>query len=405
MLLPAYQYRSLSTDPARGMAALLFALSFGVTCFAQERSIKAPLEWVDRCGAYRVDARFIKLDGNAVVMKTVDGLDLRIPFDRLSKESVEQAKAIAAAKNSGKSMFTPKDSSGDSTPSPGSDSGGSSISLDNLDAKTFVANVVRELKKRNVTVLWDAMPASKQKDIEKIIAAFAGRLDPKSFDTLKKLRSTALEIARKQQKFVIDSSVFQVPSDVKPSLNGAYPYMVDMVDALITEKLLDPKRLQAGNMRSLIDDWNKELNSSTEKLATILPEGDPGRAALLESKIDYTLESNSSDAATVKLQSPAGPTGPAQGMVLELVRSEGRWIPKQMVDGWETSVGQTLAISNTINGGQVHQQLQTSLIILNPLLQVLKNAKTQAEFDKALTDITQAFQGMAGNVPGGPPAR
>lgn len=407
MVLQLFQYGSRSSArlARQVLVALSFALTLGVTTYSQERSIRDPLEWVDRSGDYRVEARFVKLDGNAVVMKTVDGLDLRIPFDQLSKESVDQAKAIAAAKNSGKSMFTPKESSGDSTPSDSSDSSPSSISLENLDAKSFVAKVVRELEKRNITVLWDAMPASKQKDIEKIIAAFATRLDPKSFDMLRKTRNTALDIARKQQKFVIGSSVFQIPSDVKESLNGAYPYMVDFVDALITKELFDPKRLQAGNMRSFIDDWKKGLNSSIEKLATTLPEGDPGRAALLESKIDYTLESNSSDTATMKLQSPAGPMGPGQEVSLELIRAEGRWIPKQMVDGWESGVGQTLAAVNTINGEQVHQQLQGFLFLLNAPLQTLKNAKSQEEFDKTLMDIAQAFQGMAGNVPGAAPGR
>ena len=407
MVLQLFQYGSRSSArlARQVLVALSIALTLGVTTYSQERSIRDPLEWVDRSGDYRVEARFVKLDGNAVVMKTVDGLDLRIPFDQLSKESVDQAKAIAAAKNSGKSMFTPKESSGDSTPSDSSDSSPSSISLENLDAKSFVAKVVRELEKRNITVLWDAMPASKQKDIEKIIAAFASRLDPKSFDMLRKTRNTALEIARKQQKFVIGSSVFQIPSDVKESLNGAYPYMVDFVDALIAKELFDPKRLQAGNMRSFIDDWKKGLNSSIEKLATTLPEGDPGRAALLESKIDYTLESNSSDTATMKLQSPAGPMGPGQEVSLELVRAEGRWIPKQMVDGWESGVGQTLAAVNTINGEQVHQQLQGFLFLLNAPLQTLKNAKSQEEFDKTLMDIAQAFQGMAGNVPGAAPGR
>ncbi|MBU6238375.1 MAG: hypothetical protein KGQ51_11135 [Planctomycetes bacterium] len=407
MVLQLFQYGSRSSArlARQVLVALSFAMTLGVTTYSQERSIRDPLEWVDRSGDYRVEARFVKLDGNAVVMKTVDGLDLRIPFDQLSKESVDQAKAIAAAKNSGKSMFTPKESSGDSTPSDSSDSSPSSISLENLDAKSFVAKVVRELEKRNITVLWDAMPASKQKDIEKIIAAFATRLDPKSFDMLRKTRNTALDIARKQQKFVIGSSVFQIPSDVKESLNGAYPYMVDFVDALITKELFDPKRLQAGNMRSFIDDWKKGLNSSIEKLATTLPEGDPGRAALLESKIDYTLESNSSDTATMKLQSPAGPMGPGQEVSLELIRAEGRWIPKQMVDGWESGVGQTLAAVNTINGEQVHQQLQGFLFLLNAPLQTLKNAKSQEEFDKTLMDIAQAFQGMAGNVPGAAPGR
>jgi hypothetical protein len=97
--------------------------------------------------------------------------------------------------------------------------------------------------------------------------------------------------------------------------------------------------------------------------------------------------------------------GPGQEVSLELVRAEGRWIPKQMVDGWESGVGQTLAAVNTINGEQVHQQLQGFLFLLNAPLQTLKNAKSQEEFDKTLMDIAQAFQGMAGNVPGAAPGR
>lgn len=413
MMLQLFKCCSQSSSSwGRGLVALSFGLLLGATSFSQERSIRDPLEWVDRSGDYRVQARFVKLDGNAVVMKTVDGLDLRIPFDQLSTESVEQAKAIAVAKNSGKSMFTPKGSTSDSKPTPGasSNSSGSSsssseISLDNLDAKTFVANVVRELERQNITVLWDAMPAGKQKDVEKIISAFAKRIDPKSFDMLRKTRNTVLEIARKQQQFVIESSVLQFPPEAKQNLSVAYPYLVDLIDALIAKELFDSQRLQSGDMRNFIDNWKKGINSSVEKLATTVPEGDSGRAALLGSKIEYTLESTSSDAASVKLQPPTGTAGVAQEVVLDLVRFEGRWIPKQMVEGWESGVTQTLAAINTINGEQVHQQIAGTLFLLNGPLQSLKNAKDQAEFDKTLSEIAQALQGMAGSAAGGPPAQ
>lgn len=385
---------------------------------AEDRSRKDPVEWTDNTGKYKVNARFRRLDGNAVVLRLDDGRDMRIPFDRLSRESVDQAKAMASGRFGGKSTAgsdssATASSSSTSNPSPASSSPGSSSTLDNLDAKTFVDRVMVDLRKNNVAVLWDAMPSRKQRDLEDLVVSFAKQLDSRTFDSIRKTRNTVFEIARKQQQFILNSSVLTIPSDQKAKLEQSYPAIIGLLESYLPKDFFDSKRLQKGDLRELLTDWATNLNANAQELAKSLPEGDPLRVQLMDySGVPYTVESTASGEAKLTMQAPA-PDGGTREISLNLVQSEGRWLPREMVDAWDGAMAQAKAAVATIKAEEVHQMVTTGLLFANAPLQNLKNAKTQEEFDKVLKELMGAAQGMAmgpmggsppgGFPPGGPP--
>jgi hypothetical protein len=382
------------------MGLSILCLLVGIA-IGQDRSNKDPVEWVDSTGKHRVEARFLKLDGNAVVLRRSDGRDMRIPFDRLSQESIDQAKAMASTSKSGRSSSGSKGSSNSASSSPSNSN--SSGSLDNLDAKAFVDAIMAEAEKKNATILWDALPSSKQQDIEEVVGLFAKRLDSRTFDTLRKVRNTAIEIAKKQQQFILNSSVIPIPSDQRSQIEQSYPAIVSLIDSYISKDLFDGKRLQKGDLRSLIETWGNNVYASAAELAKTLPEGHPIRTQLMDySGVEYTLESSSSEEAVLTLELPA-PDGSKQKTSINLVKSDGRWLPRELVDGWEQGISQARAAIEQIKGDEVHQIVTSGVVFINAPLQNLKNAKTQEEFDKTLSEIMELVQGLAMNSMGGGP--
>ncbi len=61
-----------------------------------ETQLAAPLTWTSKDNK-TIKANFVKLDGEAVVVRMEDGMEHKIPFTRLSPESAAQAKALAQA--------------------------------------------------------------------------------------------------------------------------------------------------------------------------------------------------------------------------------------------------------------------------------------------------------------------
>lgn len=379
-----------------GTALFLAAGSMSV---AQDRSHKDPVEWVDSSGKYTVKAHYRRLDGDSVVIRLKDGRDMRIPFDKLSPASVEQAKTMA-----GKKRANPSDGSSDgvtaspapgSSGSPGSSAAAAVPALDNLDAKAFVDTIMAELKKNNMMVLWDAFPTKNQNEIEGLLTSFAKQVDPKTFDMVRRTRNTIFDIAKKQQQFILNNSVLPIPASEKAKFEKSYPAIIAMLESYLPADFFDSKRLQQGRVRELLQSWNTNLMASVQELEKSLPEGDPIRAQLNGfAGISYTVEKSSSNEAKVTLQMP-GPAG-VQNVPLQLVLSDGRWLPKEMVAGWDIAMGKARTEIAAIKPEQINQMVSGFLFVANAPIQTLKNAKTQEEFDKVLKEFADGFfQGMA----------
>jgi hypothetical protein len=384
--------------------AIFFIWVSGQIIHAEERSHKEPVEWVDSSGKYTVTAKFRRIDGDAVILRLTDGRDMRIPLDRLSSESVEQAKAMASGR------FAVKEKANTTTASAPTLSASSTGSgpLDNLDAKPFVDRIMSDVKQNRFITVWDAIPGQKQKDIEDLVGSFAKQLDSRTFEMVRKTRNTVFEIARKQQQFILNSAVLAYPPEQKAILEKSYPAFVSQLESLLPKEFFDNKRLQKGDLRALLSEWSTGLVASTEEFAKTVPEGNPLRNQLMGgSDIPYSVENVSSGEAKLRMKLNTTP-GPLQEVEISLVRSDGRWLPKDMVNGWESTMGQAKGVIASMNGELIHQRVSAALLFANGPLQSLKNAKSQDEFDKVLKGLMDTAQSMAmgargGMGPGGPP--
>lgn len=381
------------------------------------------LEWSDNTGRFKVDAQYLRVEGEQLVLKRVDGREIKIPFERLSPESLELARTKSG-------MSIPKGSSPKPAPSepkgasPGTPSKATPSNAlpektspessrpvakfqDNMDPKEFIDLIFKETAQDNYVVMWDALPASKQKQLEELMVEFARKVDPRSFDMIRKTRNSLVEILRKQQKFILNSSVLAMPPDVRQEFEPVYPAMVDVADHLVAKELLDGKRMQQGNMRGLLDTYLTRLSKSVEKAIVALPTDNPIRSQYEDAKIlnkpNWTVEKSSSTSATLSI--PPAPGGPPPPPPIALVLSEGRWLPEDLVKNWDMGISQAKGFIATMNPEQIQQGITTASFVVNAPLNSLKNAKSQEEFDKVLGELAglaSGFGQMAG--PGGPGA-
>ena len=428
LLHPNWKLRKRST--LRSLLALSLATSLSLQAFAQERFH----QWSDNSGRFKVDAEFVKIEGEQVVLKRLDGREIKIPFERLSPESLELAKSKAGMGARPKSNpsskpqtrppnnetpksekpptnkrdVTPVEDGGAEPAVPNNNTANSPVVAfsDSLSAKEFVDIVLKELTAENAIVFWDALPQPMQSRTEKFMVTFAKQVDTKNFDTIRRLRNTVVDILRKQQQFILNSKVLQIPPDMVSNVREAYPAGVDLFDKVIAKELLDGKRLQQGNMRALLDNYLNNVNQSAKKFVTFLPPDSPARLQFEETQKNggavpnYTLKDLASDKAELVIGSgPATETPP-----IILKKHLGRWLPQELVDSFDSTMSQMEAAIGSINPQDIQQGLTTVAFVLNAPLNNLKNAKTQEEFDKTLGELAAMAAPMLGPMgAGGPP--
>ncbi|MBM3966075.1 MAG: hypothetical protein FJ308_13580 [Planctomycetes bacterium] len=378
--------------------------SFG-SCWAQDRAT----QWIDNTGKNKVEAEFVRIEGNQVVLKRSDsGKEIKVPLERLSTESAARAKKMSSA---GSPATKPGASSTPSTKAPSASSPASSAAValrDDMGAKDFVDAVFGELAKGNMIVLWDAFPANKQKEVEEVVINFAKRLDSRTFDMVRKTRNSIVEILKKQQNFIINSEVLQIPSELREDFTRSYPAAVELADSVISKDLLDGKRLQKGDLRNLLDPYFKKVNQSGEAFAASFPEGHPVRQEYEKAKklgvasAKYSVDNIQSDRAEVNMEIENLPPG-AENKPLVITLVDGRWLPEDLVRNWDTTMMQAKGLIAVMNPDQIHQGVSSVLLLANAPINNLKNAKTQEEFDRTLKEL-QALLAAAGAMGGGPGA-
>jgi hypothetical protein len=403
---PSSQRRSArSTIRTLMVGGTLVGLTSFGSCWAQERAT----QWIDSTGKNKVEAEFVRIEGNQVVLKRSDnGKEIKVPLNRLSAESEARARKMSSA---GSSVPKSGASSSPSSPTPASNSpvGNTAVALrDNMGAKEFVDAVFGELSKGNMIVLWDAFPANKQQEVEEVVSGFAKRLDSRTFDMVRKTRNSVVEILKKQQNFILNSEVLQIPSEMRADFARSYPAAVELADSVISKDLLDGKRLQRGDLRSLLDPYFKKANQSGEAFAQSFPEGHPVREEYEKAKklgvagAKYSVDNIQSDRAEVNMEVENLPPG-AENKPLAITLVDGRWLPEDLVRNWDTTMMQAKGLIAVMNPDQIHQAVSSVLLLANAPINNLKNAKTQEEFDRTLKEL-QALFAAAGAMAGGPGA-
>lgn len=397
-----FQLRSLLA-----MTILSFATS---SVWAQDGDV---VTWVDSTGKFKVQAEFVRMDGTNVVLRKADGNEVKLPMSKLSNESQTQArdKAKALAKKPlPKKDAAPADSKGGDAKA--SDSKGSSSGLDsitvpppvkfssNATAQQFVDQVVQELKKDNPLVLWDALPPKYQQDVEQLLTTASTKLDPGTFRTIRLTRDNLIKVLRTKKDFVLGNAKLKEQLG-STDISKSYDPGLELLEAYLAPEILTPDRYKSGKIRELLGKYLVNVAAKGKALEKTLPDNKNISLAMdLNKDFAYTVEQMGSDSATLKVTVKDQASPP---VVLQLV--DGHWLPKPMVENWESQIAaaqQQLAQITPDQAKQIHQSVVGAVgLFVNPQIVQLQNAGSQSEFDGYIDALLEIGKGSLG---GGLPA-
>ena len=245
-------------------------------------------------------------------------------------------------------------------------------------------------------VVWQALPASYQTDIKKLIVDFSKKMDAELWNQGNKVGGKVAKILADKADFIVANPVIAKqleaqnikPEDAKTYLTSFGSVLGDVQTNVATLPQLE--KLEPEKLLAHLGPKVKEMNEVSARMG-ILP---PGSNMTDWYKVDAKLVSSEGDSAKVDLTKPDGKT-----QTVDLLKVEGKWVPKQMAEDWSKNMEQATKVLEAMQIAPAQkQQVLFFTGIANGVLDTFLNAKTQAEFDDA---VNGAMAMLGGGLPGG----
>lgn len=266
--------------------------------------------------------------------------------------------------------------------------------------------VLGEVAKGNGGVLWQAMPASYQNDVNAIAQLAGTKIDPEIYDKVFATVGRIGAVLDKQKEFVFNTSFMgEAPDEEKVvQTTAAWPSIMKMIEGITSSSLSSAEGLKNFEGQAFFEDTVSGLLTDIDALSKLDPDSEePALSDLANAEIKY-LE-GTEEVATLEMSMPD------QEVENEtFVKVEDRWVPQEMADEWTAQMAEARATLEALDPTQMAQQkpqIMGVFAMIDGVLAQIDAAETQEQFDQALQGAMMPMMGlmmMGQGVGGGAPA-
>lgn len=358
--------------------------------------------WTDKSGKHRIEAKFLSASGGNIYLEKSDGTKIAVPIDKLSPESLEQAKRLykAAMAAGGGTEAAP------TIPSAPTASSGQSKLPANPTAQQTAEILTAAMAEFDMVTIWDALPSKHQGDVEEVVQLAANSIDAGTWNSVTGLLKNITKIVTDKKEFFLNNPMIAASLPKSPETNQMWDATAEMLAAYANSSIMDQNAMKKFTMMNFIKNDVPKMRASFQKVQTLtanMQEGSPfGQMSELPK---FELVSETATEATFRI------TQAGQTEEETFVKVDNRWVPIEMAQGWDEGIAKAkegLASLSTPEGQQGLMQMKMGLTMVTPFVDQMLNANTQADFDNVVNSIAGMAMGMMGGLggpggPGGPP--
>ena len=292
-------------------------------------------------------------------------------------------------------------------------------------ADSVVLIPIKLLEEEDPKLLWEMLPPSYQTDVANLIHDFVKNMDQQLWDKLFEVLSQAGLLLKNKQDLItamIEQNLGGTgasPEEMQQSLET----MGKMLQTLVKSDLGKHATAKSMDPGKFLDETGKELFKLIAETSK-LEEGDPWNNEIKAKLKDIKVEiiSQESDSATISVsgipdlpdideltaQFPGFDDSEVPGLSVlkngeqEVVKVEGKWIPKAMADGWKDTMSEASEMINNdlknMLGPEEKKQVMNIMNAAQMGLAGAAKAKTQEELQMAMM---QAVMGALMSAGGG----
>lgn len=253
-----------------------------------------------------------------------------------------------------------------------------------------VQTIAKELAEGNGGILWQALPASYQLDVNSIAQLAGDKVDPELYDNAFSLLSRLAEVADQQKEFILATELAGPrPAEQVATIEAAWPSIIGFVQTIANSSIASAQGLQAFDGQAFFNTTVSTLIQYSEDLSTV-----GGEELPLSAYRDVVVKVLESSATTAKLEmtSPDGTVNTE-----EFAKVENRWVPAEMATGWASDMAEARAKLEAINPEEMAQnkpKIMGVIAMLEGVLTQIEDAETQEQFDQALQGAMMPIMGL-----------
>lgn len=261
-------------------------------------------------------------------------------------------------------------------------------------ADAAVKAVVDGLQQNKPGALWDALPASYQKDVNDLVHTAAGKADPELWNAGWELFRKLVTVAKDKKDFLLKSPMAEgSKKDVKlDDLNKNWDVVVGLLDTLASCDLGKIEKARTLDTGAFLNTTGAELMTKLQKLSQLFPpEKMQNNPWVMLKTVRVTPIKAEGETATLKIE---GGGEPAQEF--QFLKVEGKWIPMELAAFWKRETGkarQKLADAPKADPKETAQLLEM-VKALNNAMTTMAEAKTQESFNMGLAQVMGPFMMM-----------
>lgn len=302
--------------------------------------------------------------------------------------------------------------------------------------ESLITTPIQALEDNNPRLLWDMLPASYQKDLNGLVQSFAKEMDAELWDAGAALLGNVGELLRTKKDLVAEAlsgmaEQFGSPTPDVPITEMASGLEIagSLLEKLAKSDLGSMSKMKTIDLGNVADTLGRDLMTLIEESAKATGETDPFGLEMLRG-IKVEVVSEDGDNATIKVSGlpeaadlgalPELPGGLPPGLLddagnpfeafsdfengeLEVVKIDGKWVPKEAADGWAEGMN---AARDGLQGGleipaAEKRQALAMIKSVRSGLNAVKKAKTPEQFQMALMQATMGAMMGAADGSGG----
>ncbi|GIW78590.1 MAG: hypothetical protein KatS3mg105_0397 [Gemmatales bacterium] len=246
-------------------------------------------------------------------------------------------------------------------------------------------------------LIWQALPPSYQKDVKDIVSQFAGKMDAEVWNKAFAVARKAVDVLKKQKTNIIELIKQNplVPLDEAQMTNVSehWDEVVGLLEILVNSEFAKLESLKEADIEKFLSGTIKNFMNKATAIAKKVDDAEASKSIekLKNAKIEVVKATDTE--ATVKVDSGE------ESHEIQMVKVDGKWLPKDMVDAWE---GQIRSAKQRLEGIDTETVQKFKPIILSALdavekgLDKLATAKTPAELVQRAQELASEIMQAAG---------
>ena len=274
----------------------------------------------------------------------------------------------------------------------------------NLDSPDGTVRAVLEgIQQSQLGVFWQVLPSSYQSDINGLVREVAAKIDADIYNQGLGLAGKATVILKDKKSFFLNHPMLgAIPPDAeftKADIANNWDSVVNTLHILLNSELSNITSMRTLDMGLFLSGTLSKVMQEAYASSAI-----PFPIDLKEVKVE--LVSVTEGEAIIKVIPPAGckdsSGNPCVAEEKRMTRFEGKWLPSEMVTGWQADVEQAKAKIAMMDKRQLDQmkpQILGALAMADGLLSQVGKAATQNEFNTAISSIVGLVMGPPGAGP------